>query len=67
MRIKMRSVTIRIKNNDEVGGKQLERLVIDFLVKSEISGATVWTGIDGFGNRGKSTLKLEGVTLTRCY
>jgi len=67
MRIKMRSVTIRIKNNDEVGGKQLERLVIDFLVKSEISGATVWTGIDGFGNRGKSTLKLEGVTLARCY
>lgn len=63
MRIKMWSVTIRIKKNDEVGGKRLERLVIDFLVKSGVSGATVWTGVDGFGKRGKSTLKLEGVTV----
>ena len=63
MRIKMWNVTIRIKKNDEVGGKRLERLVIDFLVKAGVSGATVWTGIDGFGKRGKSTLKLEGVTV----
>jgi PII-like signaling protein len=63
MRIKMWDVTIRIKKNDEVGGKRLERLVIDFLVKSGVSGATVWTGVDGFGKRGKSTLKLEGVTV----
>ena len=63
MRIKMWSVTIRIKKNDEVGGKRLERLVIDFLVKAGVSGATVWTGVDGFGKRGKSTLKLEGVTV----
>jgi PII-like signaling protein len=59
----MWNVTIRIKKNDEVGGKRLERLVIDFLVKAGISGATVWTGVDGFGKRGKSTLKLEGVTV----
>ncbi len=63
MRIKMWSVTIRIKKNDEVGGKRLERLVIDFLVKARVSGATVWTGVDGFGKRGKSTLKLEGITV----
>jgi uncharacterized protein len=63
MRIKMWNVTIRIKKNDEVGGKRLERLVIDFLVKSGVSVATVWTGVDGFGKRGKSTLKLEGVTV----
>ena len=63
MRIKMWNVTIRIKKNDEVGGKRLERLVIDFLVKEGVSGATVWTGVDGFGKRGKSTLKLEGVTV----
>ncbi len=63
MRIKMWSVTIRIKKNDEVGGKRLERLVIDFLIKAGVSGATVWTGVDGFGKRGKSTLKLEGVTV----
>jgi uncharacterized protein len=63
MRIKMWNVTIRIKKNDEVGGKRLERLVVDFLVKSGVSGATVWTGVDGFGKRGKSTLKLEGITV----
>ncbi len=63
MRVKMWGVTIRIKKNDEVGGKRLEGLVIDFLIKAGVSGATVWTGVDGFGKRGKSTLKLEGVTV----
>ena len=63
MRLKMWSVTIRIKKNDQVGGKRLEPLVMDFLIKAGVSGATVWTGVDGFGKRGKSTLKLEGVTV----
>jgi uncharacterized protein len=63
MRIKMWSVMIRIKRNDAVGGKRLECLVIDFLINAGVSGATVWTGVDGFGKRGKSTLKLEGVTV----
>ncbi|HUK85664.1 MAG TPA: DUF190 domain-containing protein [Candidatus Acidoferrum sp.] len=63
MRIKMWSIVIRIKKNDEVGGKRLDRLVIDFLVNAGVSGATVWTGVDGFGKRGKSTMKLEGVTV----
>ena len=63
MRIKMWSVTIRFKRNDEIGGKRLEHIVIDFLIKAGVNGATVWTGIDGFGKRGKSTLKLEGVTV----
>ena len=59
----MWSVIIRIKKNDELGGKRLEALLMDFLVKAGVSGATVWTGVDGFGKRGKSTLKLEGVTV----
>ena len=59
----MWSVTIRFKRNDELGGKRLERLVMDFLINSGVSGATVWTGVNGFGKRGKSTLKLEGVTV----
>ena len=59
----MWSVTIRFKRNDEVGGKRLERLVMDFLIRAGVSGATVWTGVNGFGKRGKSTLKLEGVTV----
>ena len=63
MRMKMWSVTIRIKKNDQVGGKRLASLILDFLIKAGVSGATVWTGVDGFGKRGKSTLKLEGVTV----
>jgi hypothetical protein len=59
----MWSVTIRFKRNDELGGKRLERLIMEFLISAGVSGATVWTGVDGFGKRGKSTLKLEGVTV----
>ncbi|MCW3983465.1 MAG: DUF190 domain-containing protein [Candidatus Bathyarchaeota archaeon] len=61
MRQKMWSLTIRIKRNDEVGGKRLQTLVMDFLMKAKVSGATVWTGVNGFGKRGKSSLHLEGV------
>ena len=52
---------IRIKKNDEVGGKRLQILIMDYLMKAKVSGATVWTGVNGFGKRGKSTLHLEGV------
>jgi hypothetical protein len=30
---------------------------------AKISGATVWTGIDGFGKRRRSTVHLEGITI----
>jgi len=63
MRIKMWSVTIRFKKNDELGGKRLQTLLMDFLKKADVSGATVWTGVNGFGKRGKSTMHLEGVTV----
>jgi PII-like signaling protein len=59
--MKMWDLTIRIKKTDQVGGKRLEALILDYLKKAGISGATVWTGVDGFGKRGKSTLHLEGV------
>ena len=59
----MWSVKIIFKRNDQVGGKRLEPLIMDFLTKSGVSGATAWTGVDGFGKRGESTLKLEGVTV----
>ncbi|HEX9862955.1 MAG TPA: DUF190 domain-containing protein [Candidatus Bathyarchaeia archaeon] len=63
MRIKMWSVTIRFKKNDELGGKRLQTLLMDLLKKADVSGATVWTGVNGFGKRGKSTMHLEGVTV----
>jgi PII-like signaling protein len=59
----MWQLMIRIKKNDEVGGKRLQHLIMDCLIKAGVSGATVWTGVDGFGKRGKSTLHLEGVTV----
>ncbi|MCW4004839.1 MAG: DUF190 domain-containing protein [Candidatus Bathyarchaeota archaeon] len=63
MRMKMWSVKIVFKKNDEVGGKRLQTLIMDLLQKSGVAGATVWTGVNGFGKRGKSALKLEGVTV----
>ena len=61
--MKMWILTIRIKKNDEIGGKRLQTLLLNFLINSGIAGATVWTGVNGFGKRGKSTLHLEGVSV----
>jgi uncharacterized protein len=61
--MKMWDLTIRIKKNDEVGGKKLQALIMDLLVNAHIAGATVWTGVNWFGKRGKSTLHLEGVSV----
>lgn len=63
MRQKAWDLTIRIKRNDLLHGKRMEAAIVDFLVKAGISGATVWTGIDGFGKRGRSTTKLEGISI----
>ncbi|MCW4023555.1 MAG: DUF190 domain-containing protein [Candidatus Bathyarchaeota archaeon] len=63
MRQKMWDLTIRIKKNDELGGKRLQTLIMELLVKNKIEGATVWTGVNGFGKRGKSTMHLEGVQI----
>jgi len=60
---KMWSLTIRIKKNDEVGGKRIHTLIMDCLKKAGVSGATVWTGVNGFGKRGTSVLHLEGVSV----
>lgn len=57
----MLNLTIRIKKNDEPKGKRLEKALLDFLTEAGVSGATVWTGVDGFGKRGKSTLHIEGI------
>jgi len=59
----MWDLTIRIKKNDEIEGKRLQTLLLDILVNAGIAGATIWTGVNGFGKRGKSTMHLEGVTI----
>jgi PII-like signaling protein len=63
MKMKMWMLTIRIKKNDEVDGKRLHNLIMDLLIKAGVAGATVWTGVNGFGKRGKSTLQIEGITV----
>ena len=54
----MMCLTIRIKRNDELQGKRVYKLLIDFLMQNHVAGATVWTGVDGFGKRKRSTIKL---------
>ncbi|HEY7227154.1 MAG TPA: DUF190 domain-containing protein [Nitrososphaeraceae archaeon] len=63
MRVKLLCLTIRIKRNDELNGKRLHKSLIDFLLENNVSGCTVWTGVDGFGKRKRSTLSIEGVTI----
>jgi hypothetical protein len=63
MKMKMLCLTIRIKRNDETNGKKLHKLLIDFFMQNNIAGATVWSGVDGFGKRKRSTIKLEGITI----
>jgi uncharacterized protein len=58
---KMWDLTIRIRKNDELGGKRLQELLMSLLQKDGLAGARIWTGVDGFGKRGRSKLHLEGV------
>jgi PII-like signaling protein len=59
----MLRITIRIKRNDEPQGKRLHNVLLDFLIQNKIAGATVWTGVDGFGKRKRATIKIEGITI----
>ena len=61
--MKMLCLTIRIKRNDELQGKRLHNLLLDFLMQNKIAGTTVWTGVDGFGKRKRATIKIEGITI----
>ena len=61
--MKMLCITIRMKRNDEVQGKRLHNVLLEFLMQNKIAGATVWTGVDGFGKRKRATIKLEGITI----
>ncbi len=58
-------LTIRMKKNDVVDGKRMEKRIIDFLSNANILGAIVWLGVDGFGRRGKSTVHLEGLMINQ--
>ncbi len=38
-------LNIRIKKNDNMNGKRLEKTIIDFLMKAKVLGAIVWLGL----------------------
>lgn len=59
----MWNLTIRIKKNDEVNGKRLQTIILGILMNAGIAGATIWTGVNGFGKRGKSTMQIEGISV----
>jgi len=59
----MWSVVIRIKKNDTVKGKRAHLIILDILKKGKISGATVWTGTGGYGKRGESNIRVEGISV----
>ncbi|HJU14455.1 MAG TPA: DUF190 domain-containing protein [Candidatus Nitrosotalea sp.] len=54
---------IRIKRNDNFEGKRVHNIILDLLRKGKISGATVWTGVAGYGKRGKSNFQIEGISV----
>ena len=58
----MLSLTIRIKRNDQLDGEKLHELLIELFMRNNISGCTIWTGVDGFGKR-TSAISMEGVTI----
>lgn len=60
---KMWSLTIRIKKNDTVKGKRVRLMILEILKKGSISGATTWTGLEGYGKRGDSTTHIEGISI----
>lgn len=35
------------------------------MIKSQVLGAIVWLGVDGFGRTGKSTVHLEGLMINQ--
>jgi len=61
--IKMWQIVIRIKRNDKSGKKRTFQVILDFLKKNKVSGATVWTGVNGYGKRGDAKLLIEGLLM----
>ncbi|MDE1844499.1 MAG: DUF190 domain-containing protein [Thaumarchaeota archaeon] len=60
---KMWSLVIRIKKNDTINGKRVHSIILDILKKGSVSGATMYTGIGGYGKRGDSTTHVEGISI----
>jgi PII-like signaling protein len=62
-KIKTWCLTIRIKKNDTLYGKRLYNVLLDFIMGAGVCRATVINGVDSFGRRGKSTWRIEGISV----
>lgn len=60
---KMWCLIIRIRKNDNYRGKRIHNVILDILKKGKITGATMWTGFGGYGKRGTSNFKIEGISV----
>ena len=61
LQLKAWRLVIRIKKSDQLLGKSIEKIVIELLRDNKILGATVWSGIDGFGRRRRAVKRVEGI------
>ena len=59
----MYCLIIRIRKNDTFEKKRMHKIILDILKNGKITGATVWSGVDGYGKRGKSSFQIEGITI----
>ena len=60
---KMYCLIMRMKKNDSFEGKRAHSVILDFVKKAKIGGATVWSGIEGYGKRDKSNFQIEGLSV----
>lgn len=63
LQLKAWRLVIRIKRSDQLRGKSIEKILIGLLVDNKILGATIWSGIDGFGKRRGAIRRVEGIIL----
>lgn len=59
----MWQIIIRIRKNDKTGKKRTFEVILDYLKKNRLSGATVWTGVNGYGKRGDAKFIIEGIVM----
>jgi PII-like signaling protein len=52
---------VRVRKSDKHHSKSTEKILLQLLRQHKILGATVWSGIEGFGKRGKSVKRIEGI------
>ncbi len=58
---KMWRLVLQFKKDDKIGKALLRNEVLNILKKGEISGATEWIGLGGYGKHGTYYAQIEGM------